>query len=211
MSPLRTSRRELCAGLALAASGTLAGCGGVFAEDEDETLTPEPYDDLRTERLFVADALSLSVPSPIETVDAPADADVVVLPATTERTAATAVGWITGGKRITLVGQAAENTWLAWQDSDAYAEAYPDHRGRAMSCSSSSSGGAGGGSGGGGGGSSGGSGDSDEPTDCDPPDLLVGWEPPEDVPTTYRKTWAGTDDPNGEQVFAGIDDAYEEW
>lgn len=209
MFAARSTRREVLSGLALAATGTLAGCG-VLAEDGDDTPTPEPYDDLRNESLFVVDALSLSAPSSIETVDDPAEADVVVLPATTDRSAGTAVGWITAGKRIALVGGTAEDTWLAWQDSDAYAEAYPDHRGRARSCASSSSGGAGGESGGAGG-SSGGSGDSDEPTDCESPDLLVGWEPPEDVSTTYRKTWGGTDDPSDEQVFAGIDDSYEEW
>jgi hypothetical protein len=181
-------------GLAVAAAGGLAGCGGVLAEDD--TPTPEP-DHLRERQLFVADALELSVPDPIDTVDTPDEVDVVVLPATTDRTAETAVGWIEGGMRIVLVGSHSQSTWLAWQDSEAYAAAYPDHRGRAESCSSSSSG-------------SGGGGGSDE-SDCEPPELLVGWEPAEGPPTTYRKTWGGTDDPSDEQIVAGIEDAYEEY
>jgi hypothetical protein len=186
------TRRECLGALSIPLVGALAGCGAGFAEET--TPTPRSDDALQDLALFVGGGLSLSVPDGVDAVEDPADADVIVLPASTERSAATAVEWLGAGKRVALVGEAAQDTWLDWQDSDAYADAYPDHRGRANGCAA------------GGSGSGGGSGTA---TDCEPPELLVGWDPAEGPPTTYRKTWGGTDDPSDEQVFASVDAAYQ--
>lgn len=40
--------------------------------------------------------------------------------------------------------------------------------------------------------------------------MLVAWEPTEGPPTTYRRTWGGTDNLSGAQVLGGIDIAVEE-
>lgn len=142
--------------------------------------------------MAVTDGLSLSVPDAVTEVDDPAEADVVLLPATTDRAAAELVGWLRAGTRVALVGDGAQETWIGLQDSDAYAEAYPDHRARAVACSGSGSG----------------SGEG-ETTDCEPPGLLVAWTPPEGPPTTYRRTWGDTESPSDAELFAGLAAAFE--
>lgn len=193
MSPTRHTRRDVLAGLALPLAGVLAGCDGVLADDG--TPTPASYDHLADRQVYVADELDRSAPAPIETVNTPDAAAVVVLPATTDLRASTAVDWIEDGTRVVLVGDRSQATWLGWQDSESYRAAYPDHRGRAESCAHEGSS----------------RGDADAATDCEPPDVLVGWDPTEGPPTTHRRTWGGTDDPSDEQVFAVIDASYEEW
>jgi hypothetical protein len=185
------TRRACVGALSIPVLGALAGCGAGFAEEA--TPTPRSHDALEGRALYVAGEVSLSLPDGVEDSDDPTDADVIVLPAGTDRSAETAVEWISSGKRVALVGSHAQETWLAWQGSDAYAAAYPDHRGRARGC---------------GGGGSGSGADADgEGTDCEPPQLVVVWEPPEGPPTTYRKSWGGTGVPSEREVLGGIADA----
>jgi hypothetical protein len=50
--PAHPTRRTVLTGLSLSAAGALAGCGSLVAEDD--TPTPEPYDDLRQRSVFVS-------------------------------------------------------------------------------------------------------------------------------------------------------------
>lgn len=123
------SRRSYLAGFCTASATALAGCTsltGVFDEDSPE---PPSYDFLRQTPTHVDDAVDLTLPTVVPSVDRPADAALVVLPDDTDVSADMAVDRWLDGAGIALVGQESEPTFHAWQDSDPYEEAF-EQRGR---------------------------------------------------------------------------------
>jgi hypothetical protein len=121
------TRRRLLAASAAGLLGATAGCANLQHRLGDDGEPPTDEQSLR--RLpematYVADGVDLSVPSALTVVDDASDAEVIVLPGDTDVAAARAVDWLVDDRYVALYGDAAEATWLAWTDSDAYADAF---------------------------------------------------------------------------------------
>jgi hypothetical protein len=173
-------------GLLLSLTG-LAGCGSLGSERG--TRTPNRYRYLQNETVYIDGSLSVSLPAPLSSTPTPTDADIVLLPATTETDAATAVEWFTDGKYVGLLGHDSEDTYHRWKRSDAYADAF----GEPAVIGESRGGGGGGGAGSGGGG--------------EPPELVVAWRLKPTLVTTHRATWGHTDAPSDREILTALNRA----
>lgn len=186
------TRRRFLGALSATVLGGVAGCqvdvsiGG--------TPTPEPYDSLRHERVYVTRSLSLETPDGVYAASSPEEADVIVLPAGHDRAQGLVVEWLRAGKRVAFVGQSSESAYQELRESRIFVDTYGRPQGRSESCAAS-----------------GGSiGEGATPTDCEPPEILVAWETGEDGVTSYRHAWGGTDYPTDAQVFQGIEAAFDD-
>jgi len=196
------SRRSVLAVLSTATAGSLAGCA-VLGNVGSATPTPVEYTALDDETVYVDPVLSLSVPDGVATSDSPGDATVMVVPGDTDRSASAIVHWLARDAAVAFVGTEAQSTWHDVRDSGAYEAMLGEHQARATSCANSESSSSGSSSGG----ASDNANEGTTPTDCEPPDVLVAMSHPELPSTTYRKTWAATDDPSDRQVFGAIETA----
>lgn len=107
------------AGAALAAAVT--GCAALPGDDAPQNQT---YERLQRTAVYVADGVDLSVPEEVQTVNAAGNADLLVLPGDTGVDAETAVDWLAAGRVVSLLGGAAEATWLSWARSETYRDAF---------------------------------------------------------------------------------------
>ena len=114
------TRRRAMATLGAAIVGALAGCVGFIENGESS----EEYERLQERPVYFAANVDLSVPDEVWTVDAPTDADLVVLPDTPDTEVSQGVEWIKQGRAIALLGDDAQNTWLSWIQSDVYVETF---------------------------------------------------------------------------------------
>lgn len=187
------TRRRFLGAVSVGLLGGVAGCQ-IDVSIGDSTPTPEPYDALQHERVYVARSLSLTPPEGVYEASAPEEADVIVLPASHDRAQGLLVEWLRAGKHVALVGSSAESSYHELKESRLYANTYGQPQGRSKSCAAS------GGSGG----------DGATPTECEPPELLVAWEVDGERVTSYRRTWGGTDEPTATQVFQGIEAAFDD-
>ena len=108
----------------LATSGTavvvaLAGCSALSGEG-----TPEEYENLQQRPVYFDEDIQLSIPETVQSVDAPGDADLIVIPDTPDIEVSQAVEWLQQKRVIALLGGEAQSTWLSWVQSDAYEEAF---------------------------------------------------------------------------------------
>lgn len=122
----RRPRREVLGGMAVFLTGTVAGCGGSIPSlsGDSSTTSPVSYEYLERIQVYLSPAVSLSLPAGVSEAASPAKADLVVLPATTDVEAVTAIDWLVAGKGIALVGADAEPTIHRWKDSRAYRDAF---------------------------------------------------------------------------------------
>jgi hypothetical protein len=108
-------------------AGALAGCAalsdGLDEEEPPGDDGPDEYRRLDTVGVHVAEGVDLSVPDEVETVSAPTDADVVVLPDETGVAADQAADWLADDRVLALLGADAEATWLGWARSDPFRDA----------------------------------------------------------------------------------------
>lgn len=119
----RPSRRHVISGIGVALAGAVAGC---TAFGNEESPGDQSYMQLQQTAVYLADGVDLSVPGEVETVDAPTNADLLVLPGETAVEADQAVTWLADERVIALLGGAAESTWLTWAQSDAYRETFDE-------------------------------------------------------------------------------------
>lgn len=185
MSERQQTRRGVLAGVAVPAVTAMAGCGGMLGDAA--TPTPEPLTELRGRPIYVDESLSLSAPDIVEPVDSPGNAEIVVVPADTDRSNSAIVHWLAADRYVAFVGHGGWDTWHEVKRSDAYAAMLNEPRGMVERCA---------GSGSGSGGTS---------SDCDPLDLLV-IERLEEISATHGFTWNDTDDPRDRRYFEGLDD-----
>ena len=116
------SRRRVLAGTAATITTAVAGCSSLpGADDTTEALT---FDELHQTPTYVADGVDLSLPDEVPTVSEPADADLLLLPGDTDVDAQQAADWLAGDREIGLLGDEAEPTWLDWEASDAFEDAF---------------------------------------------------------------------------------------
>lgn len=119
----RLTRRQVLAGAGIAAIGAVAGCSGVGGDDSPEE---QEYTTLYQTPVYVADGVELAFPDEVPIVDAPINADLLVLPGNTDVEAEQAVDWLAADRAIALFGDAAEGTWISWVRSDAYSDTFDD-------------------------------------------------------------------------------------
>lgn len=115
-----TTRRRILSTSGITIVGTLAGCTDLLGNE----TTPEEYEHLQQRPVYVAASVDLSIPDTVQTVDAPDDADLVVIPDKPNIEAPKAVEWLEQKRAIALLGEEAQSTWLSWEQSDAYVEAF---------------------------------------------------------------------------------------
>lgn len=120
------TRRRVLAGAAATSIAALAGCTNLPGEATDEPS----YERLPTTPVYLADGVDLTLPDEVETVDGPANADLLVLPDDTDVSADRAVEWLADERAVALLGDGAQDTWLDWTEDDAYISAFGD-QGRA--------------------------------------------------------------------------------
>jgi hypothetical protein len=125
------TRRRALAGLAAALTAGTAGCSEIGhrlagAGEADATPEDRSYELLDQVGVYLAGAVDLSVPSEVETVESPDDADLLVLPDDTDVDAEQAADWLAGDRVVALLGEDAQATWLEWAQSDAFAETFGD-------------------------------------------------------------------------------------
>lgn len=116
------TRRQWLGGGAVVATMTFAGCGDAFfgGNGGSSTRTPPSYEHLERTRVYVASDVSLRLPTGVSRVDAPATADLVVLPGSTDVTATKSRDWLVAGKGVALVGTDAQSTFIHWHRSEVY-------------------------------------------------------------------------------------------
>lgn len=124
-------RRSLVASLAAGGLATIAGCtalAGVHDSPEesptDGEQSPDEYELLATQRVYVVSGVSLTLPADVPEADTAAEADVVVLPETTDVAAETGIEWLASGTAVAFVGTEGQATLVDWVESDAYAETF---------------------------------------------------------------------------------------
>lgn len=120
-SRANATRRRL---LACLSAGTVSGLAGCAALGGDDTPRDLQFERLQTTAVYVDEDADLSMPEEVETVGAPTNADLLVLPGDTDVGAERAVDWLAADRVLALLGEAAEPTWLSWARSDVYRDAF---------------------------------------------------------------------------------------
>lgn len=111
----------MLAGVSAAMTAMVAGCSAL---QTDEPAEDQQYTALLTTAVYVADDAELSIPEEIQTVNAANNADLIVVPDDTDVDAEQAVEWLADGRAIAVLGDGSEATWLAWAQSDPFADAF---------------------------------------------------------------------------------------
>jgi len=124
------TRRRFLQGVSALSVVSIAGCS-VLSDNSTPTPTPE-YDTLEETSTYRSDDVGLSLPEAVPRADSPEEAELVVVHGNPSVEPDQAVTWLTDGRAVALLGDAAAETWREWTSSDAYAEAFDD-RGRAES------------------------------------------------------------------------------
>lgn len=120
-------RRQCLLGL-VSALPLVSGCS-TLPDALGDSPTPPTYESLERTPVYVAPAVSLSLPDGVPRVDAPEDAELVVLPATTDVEPAKALDWLVSGAGVALVGDGSEATLRRWKSSPAYEERFEPSEG----------------------------------------------------------------------------------
>lgn len=115
------TRRELIAGAGIS---TVAALGGCAALPGDDSTTDLEFERLQRTPVYRADGVELSLPEEVPTVSATNNADLLLLPDEPNVDAEQAVEWLADERVLALLGDAAEGTWLAWVQSDAYTDTF---------------------------------------------------------------------------------------
>lgn len=115
-------RRRFVAAAATTLTAAVAGCSTLPGTgDTTEELT---FDELHQTPTYVADGVDLTLPDEVPTVSEPGDADLLLLPGDTDVDPEQAAEWLTEDRKIGLLGEAAEPTWIDWEESDAFEETF---------------------------------------------------------------------------------------
>lgn len=124
-------RRSLVASLAAGGLATITGCSALADEGDpsggsptDDERSPDEYDLLATQRVYVASDVSLALPADVPRVESAEEATVVVLPGTTDVAAETGIEWLASGTAVAFVGTEGQATLVDWIESEAYAETF---------------------------------------------------------------------------------------
>lgn len=123
------TRRRLLQTAGALSTVSLAGCTAMVDSSRTATSTPE-YEHLPQTAVYTDDDVGIRLPESVPRVDAPTNADLVVLHGNPEEEAEQAVDWLAGDRAVALLGDRAQETWLEWAESEAYEETF-ESNGRA--------------------------------------------------------------------------------
>ncbi|KPN32245.1 hypothetical protein SY89_03011 [Halolamina pelagica] len=111
-------RRQFVAATGAAITTAVAGCSALPGTgDTTEELT---FDELHQTPTYVADDVDLTLHEEVPTVSATNNADLLLLPGDTDVDAQQAANWLAADRKIALLGDDAEPTWLDWEASEAF-------------------------------------------------------------------------------------------
>lgn len=117
------SRRRLIQTSSTLSIFGLAGCASLPHTDSS-TDQPREYDWLEATTIYVADDVGLRLPDDVTRVDAPKNAELVILHGNLAVSAEQVVTWLTEDRVIALLGDRAQESWLDVVQSDPYREAF---------------------------------------------------------------------------------------
>lgn len=121
----RISRRSLVRSAGPLSVLALAGCSALSNDAPSTPATPE-YDALRRTPTYLGDDVGLRLPDEVPRVEAPTNADLVVVHGNPAVDAEQAVSWLADGRVLALLGDRAQQTWLAWTRSEEYRDTFGD-------------------------------------------------------------------------------------
>jgi hypothetical protein len=119
----RLSRRDLVRSTGTISILAVAGCSALSNRSPSTTSTPD-YDHLARTPTYVSDDVGLRLPDAVPRVEAPTNADLVVLHGNPAVDAEEAVTWLADERRVALLGDSAQQTWLAWTRSEEYRDTF---------------------------------------------------------------------------------------
>lgn len=117
------SRRGLLRGATALSVLPVAGCSELLGRSPSGTPTPG-YDRLGQTPTYVSDDVGLRLPDDVPRVEAPSNADLVVLHGNPAVDVEQAVTWLADERAIALLGDRAQRTWLAWTQSEEYRDTF---------------------------------------------------------------------------------------
>lgn len=120
---MEITRRRLLRAAPVVPFTTLAGCSAFPAGASSPTPTPD-FEGLGSISIYTSDDVGLRVPDRIATVDAPSEADLIVLHGNPAVDVEQAVTWLANGRAVALLGDRAQSTWIEWTASAPYREAF---------------------------------------------------------------------------------------
>lgn len=101
----------------------LAGCSTLSDRTPTPTQTPS-YNHLRTTPIYRGDDIGLQIPDRLPTVEAPTNADLIIIHGNPAVDGEQAVKWLADDRAVALLGDSAQSTWTEWTQSDAYRDAF---------------------------------------------------------------------------------------
>lgn len=119
----KPTRRRLLQTAGTLPAVSLAGCAAVFEGPQTATSTPA-YEQLPQTAVYTDDDVGIRLPESVPRVEAPTNADLVVLHANPAVEAEQAVTWLADERAVALLGDRAQETWLDWARSDAYRDTF---------------------------------------------------------------------------------------
>lgn len=120
---MELTRRHLLQVTSTVSVVAVAGCSAL--SDRTTTPTEKPsYDQLRTTPIYRSDDIGLRIPDRLPTVEAPTNADLIVIHGNPAVDGEQAVRWLADGRAIALLGESAQSTWTEWSQSDAYRDTF---------------------------------------------------------------------------------------
>lgn len=119
----RFTRRDVVSRTSALSIVALAGCSDLMHDSPSFTETPD-YDRLEQTDVYVSDYVGIRLPHPVERVSEPTNAALVVLHGNPSVGPETVVPWLADGRKIALLGDNAQETWLDWAKSEEYQEEF---------------------------------------------------------------------------------------
>lgn len=116
------SRRRLLQSASMVSFLGLSGCTSL--SNSDSTSYSPEYDQLRNTAIYVADDVGLRLPENATRVDAPENAELLILHGNLAVTAQQVVTWLKEGRIIALLGDRAEDSWFDVTQSEPYRETF---------------------------------------------------------------------------------------
>lgn len=119
------TRRGVIQGASALALFALAGCSERPVQSASSSPTPD-YERLRRTATYVSDDVGLRLPEEVPHVEAPTNADLIVVHGNPSTGAEQVVSWLAADRRVALLGDRAQETWLAWTRSETYRDTFGD-------------------------------------------------------------------------------------
>lgn len=119
----RLPRRSLLRRASTISVVALAGCS-LRSNGSTSTTPTADYDRLERTATYVSDDVGLRLPESAPRVEAPTNADLLVIHGNPAADAEQAVTWLADGRVIALLGDRAQETWLGWTRSEDYRDTF---------------------------------------------------------------------------------------